>query len=118
PYERFAKMAISNDKLFVITHSEIKPPDYPGTHATTDALLQLVGVERTQGGEEPAFPPLSSTHGVPKSKIVPLRPLTEAHAGSFHVHEFAGETADDHVAHLVHMASTALPYHVKRWAAY
>src|SRR5262249_17727964 len=115
PYERFARQAIAGEKLMVITHSEIKPPDYPGPPATTDGLLRLGGIERTKGGEEPAFPALSSSHGVPKSKIVPLKPISEAHAGSFHVHGYSGETAEDHIAHLVHMATTALPYLVGRW---
>jgi hypothetical protein len=115
PYERFARRAIANEKLFVITHSEIKPPDYPGTHATTDALLEVVGIAREPGGETPEFPPLSSLHGVPKSKIVALQPLSQAHEGSFHVHGYGGETADDHIAHLVQMAKTTLPYLVNRW---
>ena len=115
PYMRFARRAIAGEKLFVITHSEIKPLDYPGTHATTDSVLQLVGLTREPGGEEPQFPPLESLHGVPKSKIVPLHPLTVVHAGNFHVYGYSGETPEDHIAHLVQMASTTLPHLAKRW---
>jgi hypothetical protein len=116
PYARFARLAIGNYRLFVITHSEIKPLDYPGTHATTDSLLQVLELTRTPGGQEPPFPPLKSLHGVPKSKIVPMMPLSEMHAGNFHVYGYDGETVEDHIAHLVRMGSTAVPYLAKRWA--
>ena len=116
PWARFARRAIFGDRLFVITHSEIKPLEYPGTHATTDSLLQVLQLKRTEGGVQPEFPPLKSLHGVPKSKLVPLLPLTEVHQGNFHVYGYGGEGVEDHIAHLVMMGSTAVPHLAKRWA--
>ena len=116
PWARFARRAIFGDRLFVITHSEIKPLEYPGTHATTDSLLQVLELTRTEGGVQPEFPPLTSTHGVPKSKLVPLLPLSEVHQGNFHVYGYDGEAVVDHIAHLVMMGSTAVPHLAKRWA--
>ena len=60
PFERFARKAMAGEKLFVITHSEIRPGEYAGTHETTDAILKAVGVARTDGGETPEIHPLSA----------------------------------------------------------
>jgi hypothetical protein len=115
PYARFARKAIAGQKLFVITHSDIKPTEYAGTRETCDALLKLVDVPRTRGGEATLFPLLRSLHGVPRSKLVPLEPTSEAHAGDFHVRGYSGATPENHMAHLIQMATVALPYLAARW---
>ena len=114
PFLRFARRAVAGDKLFVITHSDVKPTEYAGCRDTTDAMLSRLDVTRHPGGEAPSMPPLASTHGVPKSKLVPLEPRSEAHAGGLWVRGFGGETPEHHMAHLVMMASVGLPELAKR----
>lgn len=118
PFERFAREAVEGRKLFSITHSEITPiGGYAGTRETTDALLRSVGVERAPGGETPAFPPLQSINGViARDKLISLQPKTVAAQGGLRVRGYAGDQAEHHVAHLVQMASTALPDLVSRWS--
>ena len=103
------------EKLFVISHSDIRPGEYPGSKETTDALLKLVGVIRQQGGAVPLIPSFSASHGVPKSKILTLKPTSEAHVGNLHVKGYSGETPEHHMAHLIQMASIGLPYLAERW---
>jgi hypothetical protein len=119
PFERFAREAIDHGKLFSITHSEITPiGNYAGTRATTDALLQLVGVARTPGGETPPPLALASIDGViAKKSIRPLLPRSEAHSGGLHVRGYVGDQPEHHTMHLIEMSVTALPDLVKHWAA-
>ena len=117
PFVKFARGAVAGNKLFVITHSEVQPPDYAGVRETTDALLAAVGVTRQPGGTSPEMPALTATHGVPKSKIIPLEPRTEADAGGLHVRGFAGVTAEHHMAHLIRMATVGLPELSRRYPA-
>jgi hypothetical protein len=114
PFVRFARAAVAGQKLFVITHSDVKPPDYAGCRETTDALLASVGVERTPGGEVPVMPALSSGHGVPKSKMIALEPRSIAHAGGLYVRGYTGETPEHHMAHLIQMATVGLPELARR----
>ena len=115
PFVRFAEKARDGQRLMLITHSDIEPTTYPGTRRTTDALLQALGVTRVDGGDAPAMPALSSNHGVPKSKLVALVPKSHADAGNFHVRGFAGELPESHMAHLIQMATVALPELSRRW---
>ena len=117
PFVRFAREAVEGRKLFVITHSDITPAGhYAGTRETTDAVLREVGVERTPGGEAPVMPVLHSIDGViAKKKLIPMEPETTAIRAGLHVHGFAGDQPDHHIAHLVNMAVTALPDLVERW---
>ena len=117
PFQRFAERAVRGETLMTITHSEIDPIDYAGTHKTTDALLAAVHVERKDGGVSPAIPPLTTIDGVvPKKKMRLLNPLSEANAGGLHVRGYGGNEPEDHMAHLIQMAATALPDLVEHWA--
>ena len=115
PYEKLARKAMVGEKLFVISHSDIRPGEYPGSRETTDALLKLLGVLRKEGGAVPLIPSFSSSHGVPKNKILSLKPTSLAHVGDFHVKGYTGETPEHHMAHLIQMATIALPYLADRW---
>jgi hypothetical protein len=63
----------------------------------------------------PEIPAFTASHGVPKSKMMIMKPTTEAHAGALHVRGYTGETPEHHMAHLIQMASIALPYLAERW---
>lgn len=116
-FEKFATEAVAGKKLFSITHSDIKPIDYAGTHETCDALLAGVHVERAPLGDAPAMPPLKSIEGVvAKKSLRPLEPRTIARSGGLVVRGFSGEQPEDHSAHLFGMAATTLPDLVQYWA--
>jgi hypothetical protein len=119
PFERFARAAIEGRKLFSITHSEITPlGNYAGTRETTDALLKLVDVARTPGGEAPPPVALASIEGViAKKSIRPMVPRSEASSGGLHVRGYAGDQPEHHSMHLIEMSVTALPDLMQRWAA-
>jgi hypothetical protein len=117
PFVRFARAAVAGSKLMVITHSDVKPPDYAGVRETTDALLHAVGVQRKPGGTAPEMPLLSSTHGVPKSKIIPLEPRSEVQARGLVVRGYSGELPEHHMAHLIRMATVGLPELARRFGA-
>src|SRR5262249_8310781 len=84
-FEAFALKAMHNERLFTITHSEVETYTYPTSRETTDALLALLHLERTNGRTVPDWPALTHEHGVRKDKIPPLEPTTECTAGSFRV---------------------------------
>lgn len=111
----FAERAKRGEKLLSITHSEIDPYTYPSTRQTADELLKMVGLERGPAGPEPLLPVLSQWHGIPREKLVRLRPTGETHLGDFHVRGYTGETQEDHIAHLAYMATLALPELAERW---
>lgn len=117
PFVEFAHMAMRGERLLSITHSEIDPYTYPSSTRTTDALLGQLGLPRTPGGARPVLPPFSQMHGVPKDKLLPLEPTSECHSGSFHVRGFTGQTPEAHMAHLIYMATLALPELAQRWNA-
>ena len=121
---KFARQAVDGKKMMLITHSDVKPPDYPGCKETTDGMLESLGIPRTAGGTAPVMPPLAvtkneagkpSTHGVPQSKIIELEPRSEVHKGGLTVRGYNGETPEHHMAHLIRMATLALPDLVARW---
>ena len=117
PFERFAREAAAGKKLFSITHTNITPVgSYAGTHETTDALLKALGIPRREGGDTPAMPSLRSIDGViARKKQVGLVPESTADRGGLHVRGYRGDQPDDHMAHLIHMTTTALPDLVAHW---
>ena len=118
PFERFARAAIDHGKLFSITHSEITPiGKYAGTRETTGALLQLVGVPRTPGGEAPPPVALTSIDGViARKSLRPLLPRSDTRAGGLHVRGYVGDQPEHHTMHLIEMSETALPDLMQHWA--
>ncbi len=117
PYERFARWAVEGRKLFTITHSDIAPDAFVGARDTTDVLLRRLDVLRYAGGEEAAVPDIPAAEGVLSKHLrLPLQPLTLADRGRLTVRGYAGEGPEDHVRHLLEMASIALPDLAAWWA--
>lgn len=84
-FRDFARAAISGEKRFVVTHSEIFPGTFASTTETADWLLRALSLRRT-----------------PVLRWGPrgLQQLSEVRAGGFEVLGFAGNSAPDHVDHL------------------
>ena len=89
PFARFAERAVSGEKTFVLTHSEIFPGTFASTTETSDYLLEHIGIGRT--------PVL--TWGP-----AGMQQLSEVREGNFIVLGFAGNTGPDHMDHLHGMA--------------
>jgi hypothetical protein len=112
----FAGLAVRGEKLFFATHSDIGTFEYASTHATADALLASFGVARRPGGDTPASIALPALGGEAGYKLEhPLEPLSVAEKGGLTVRGFAGDKAEDHLAHLHQMATTGFPKLAERW---
>jgi hypothetical protein len=85
--------ATAGKKRMMVTHSEIFPGTFASTTETADYLLKQLGVPRT---------------AVLKWGPMATQQLSEAHAGSFLMMGFAGNSAPDHVDQL-----HSLPEYVK-----
>lgn len=117
PIQRFAKKAVAGKALLSITHSKIETYGYLDAEKTTDVVLRSVGVSRRRATEAQPMPALKTMIGVmPRAKMLPLPPLTEAHEGGLHVRGYAGNGPITHMLHLVQMSTTALPDLVARWS--
>jgi hypothetical protein len=78
----FARAAISGEKRFLITHSEIFPGTFASTTETTDYLVRTLGLSRK--------PVLRwGPHG--------MQQLSEARKGHLAILGFAGNSAPDHI---------------------
>jgi hypothetical protein len=117
PWEAIAREAVAGHKLLSITHSDIRPMTYAGTHETTDAVLAAVHVARHEGGEAPEMPKLASIDGVvAKSKLRGLEPESEAREGGLIVRGFTGVEPEDHMAQLFGISATTLHDLAEWWA--
>lgn len=118
PFIRFAKAAIKGERLLFITHSQIPTLDYGSTTETTNLLLNAVGLAREAGGPTPALLDLPAIKtAVPKKSLRTLSPKTFVDQGGLFVRGYAGDKPEDHLSHLLQMASTALPALAERWRA-
>lgn len=116
-YAGIAEEAVAGRKLLSITHTEIDPVTYASTHATTDALLAMVGVEREPGGEPIGKPDLRSLKGVVADKTLrTMEPLSHAERGSLIVRGYGGQQPEDHMMQLFAIAETTLHDLAQRWA--
>lgn len=84
-FASFARAAISGEKRFLVTHSEIFPGTFASTTETADWLIRSLGLRRT-----------------PVLQWAPrgMQQLSEVHSGRFEVLGFAGNSAPDHVDQL------------------
>jgi hypothetical protein len=119
PFVRFARTAMEGRKLLVLTHSAIETDGYASTTKTSNALLDAVGGKRIEVDPAEASPPKVNMEvalkAMPASTRRWLESRSECHVGDFHVLGFTGQTPEDHMAHLVQMSVTLLPYLGKRW---
>ncbi len=101
PFIEFAALAKDKKKVFVMTHSSIRPYDYASSTESALAVLDAVGVTTT---------PLSgkNAHGMEQTY--------RADAGALHAFGFKGEAAKDHMDHLGLVADMVRTYVAKRWA--
>lgn len=84
-FAEFARAAISGDRRFLVTHSEIFPGTFASTTETADWLLNELGLRRT-----------AVLEWGPRG----MQQLSRAQAGGFEVLGYAGNSAPDHVDHL------------------
>lgn len=86
----YARRAVTGEKVFVITHSEIFPGTFASTTECTDYLIAQLGLKRT-----------------PVLKWGPggMQQLSEVRAGRLTILGFAGNSGPDHIDHLHGMGS-------------
>ncbi len=100
PYLQFAGRAVAGERLFAITHAEIRTT-YASVAETTDYLLDALSIGRT--GTQQRGP---GKH---------LLQISSARAGAFVVKGYAGRAENDHNQHLFHWGQTLLPLLKTRW---
>ena len=88
PIFDFARRALRGEKIFVFTHSEVDPVDYPSTRQTADLLLAELSQKRTPVAPSDRPFPLTGT----------------ADSAGFHVWSYAGRDQKAHCDHIRHMA--------------
>lgn len=86
----YAKRAASGEKLFVLTHTDIIPNDYPNVDECARFLLKSLDLTK---GPPPPPSPSSTASGVGA-------PMYGVSTGAFHVTGFTGRRQPDHAAQL------------------
>jgi hypothetical protein len=95
PFAELAEHAVAREKLFALTHTQIRTPDYASTSETADYLLQVVRLGRFE------------TH-----QPGPRRDMWQtsyADGGAFHVRGYAGDSKQAHADHLLGIGRTLFP---------
>jgi hypothetical protein len=88
PTIEFARRAVHGEKLFIFTHSQIDPVEYPSTSATADSLLVEFGLKR-QSVERGSYA---------------FGQDTRVDTAGFHVWSYRGKNELAHCAHIPLMA--------------
>jgi hypothetical protein len=118
PFLGAARRAAEGKLLFSITHSEIDPVAYAGTHVTADYLLDAVHGRRGEPQAAPDHLQLRAAEGAVSKKLEKwMEPTSDTTVGSFHVRGYRGNTPEHHMAHLLQMGATVMPELVHRWRA-
>jgi hypothetical protein len=99
-WKNFAEGAKNRQKLFVISHSSILPPDYASCGETTGALLKLVSVPKVASSER-------------NDKNMELS--YTADVGEFHAKGWRGRGKKDHFDQLHLVGDLARAYLAPRW---
>jgi hypothetical protein len=113
-----AQTAAQGDLLLSLTHTQIDPVTYGSTKRTAEHLLSAVGasVHRPAILEIPAHVTLPNLQGVARRlREHRMEPASDTVIGDFRVRGFRGNTKEDHAAHLLQMAATALPDLAEHW---
>ena len=103
---RFAKDAAAGNKVMVITHSAIVPPDYASSTEATEALLTAIEVPATAIDLE-SRESQAGWRG--------MRLTKRADAGNLHVRGFRGRGPRDHFEHLYLIGEVLRSWVVPRW---
>jgi hypothetical protein len=101
PFVEFAKEAVAERRLMVITHSDVVTGGYASTTESADFVLGKLGLKR-----EPAERP---------GPIEGMQQVTEAGAGKFKVMGFAGRNEEAHSQHLWAFRHTLLEPLREHW---
>src|SRR5262249_8299425 len=116
PFLKAAKQAAEGRYLFSITHSEIDPAYYAGSHETASYLLDAVHGHRGPPLSTPEHVKIRAAEGAVSKRLEKrMEPISEATVGSFHVRGYRGNTPEHHMAHLLQMAGTVMPELAERW---
>lgn len=83
-FAAYARAAMSADRRFLVTHSEIFPGTFASTTETADWLLQELGLRRT-----------AVLRWGPRG----MQQLSEVQEGGFELLGYAGNSAPDHIDH-------------------
>ncbi|MBW2458533.1 MAG: hypothetical protein JRI68_28805 [Deltaproteobacteria bacterium] len=120
PFVTFAKRALADEKLMVLTHSAVETHGYPSTTVSADDLLRRLGVPRSKANPASASPPPVeidvAVKAFPSGERNWMQVGSEVHRGAFHVLGCGGKGKGDHIAHLAQMSVTVLPLLATRWA--
>lgn len=92
PVVQFAEQAKVGQKLFAITHTEIRPPDYASTTQTANSLLESLGMSAA---------PRNHVGPRPSMQLTSL-----AEQGGFSIQGYAGEGPKNHCDHLYAIGKT------------
>jgi hypothetical protein len=113
-----AHAAARGDLLLSLTHTQIDPITYGSTKRTAEYLLHAVGANVTRQ----VMLPLPQHVTLPKLQGVArtlrerrMIPVSDTQIGGLRVQGFHGNEREDHAAHLLQMAATALPLLAARW---
>jgi hypothetical protein len=111
----YARAAMAGDKLFVFTHSSIRPQGYASTSECAGALGAMLGLEFATHARADASPlpwPARGGDGVAEAFGAPLR---EVDAGELHIRGFVGGGPADHLAHLPLVEVAVREFLLPRW---
>jgi len=86
PIVQFARLAADGKKLFVLTHTDIDPSQYPSVKECTDVVLGALALEK--GAPPAAAPPAGGN------------PMYATDRGELHVRGFDGKGPQDHIAQI------------------
>ena len=87
-----AKSAIAGQKVFIITHTQLKTTGYASTSETADYLITSLNLNFAPLGE---FVDNFPSQGRPELKL-----LTKTESGGFRVLSYAGDDGPSHLEHL------------------
>jgi hypothetical protein len=104
PFVRFARRAVRDEVLMVVSHSSIVPPGYISTTQATSYLIWALGGNPGQVSENVGFPS-------------GLEAYRSFRSGAFHALGFRGMTKEDHCLQAALYSHVLRTYVVPRWQA-
>jgi hypothetical protein len=102
PLLTFARDAVAEDKLMVVTHAEVPGSTHASTEEAATALL-----------EELRVTPVPTE----RARVAGLTERLHADSGALHVCGFAGQTSTEHLAQLQFVGEAVRAWLVPRWSA-
>lgn len=119
PFVAFAKQASAGQRLFVLTHSEIETYGYATTTEAADALLSKLDLQRVATDPSESSPPEvtfeTALKAMPKKPAQWMQTTSLVNEKHFHLMGCSGKKPEAHMAHLVQMSVSVLPYLAERW---